>query len=133
MLRLLLLHFDSKVTSCTNRLRAVTYYRMTLSLYDKIFRNLFLGFIRLHILYHASKEPVFGLSLIKELERHGYRMSPGTLYPILHQMESSGFLSSERTIIGGKMRKYYRITEEGKEALSQAHVRIKELSNELNE
>ena len=108
-------------------------YRMALSYNDKVLRNLFLGFIRLHILYHASKEPVFGLNLMEELARHGYRMSPGTLYPILHQMESNGFLFSEKSVINGKMRKYYRITEEGKLALSQSYEKIKELSSELNE
>jgi len=91
---------------------------MALSYDDKVFRNLFLGFIRIHILYHASKESVFGLSLIKELERHGYRISPGTLYPILHQMESSGFLFSEKAVINGKYRKYYRITREGRAQLA---------------
>ena len=106
---------------------------MTLSYDDKVIRNLFLGFIRIHILYHASQEPVFGLSLIKELERHGYRMSPGTLYPILHQMESNGFLFSERTVNNGKMRKYYRITEDGRKALSQSYEKIDELTKELNE
>ncbi len=106
---------------------------MTLSYSDIVFRNLFLGFIRLHILYHASKEPVFGLSLIQELERHGYGMSPGTLYPILHQMERAGFLFAERSVTGGKMRKYYRISEEGKQALAQSYTKIKELSDELNE
>jgi PadR family transcriptional regulator, regulatory protein PadR len=105
---------------------------MTLSYSDKISRNLFLGFIRLHILYHASKEPVFGLSLIKELERHGYAMGPGTLYPMLHQLERNGFLMSEKTVINGKMRKYYRITEEGLQALHQSYDKIKELSDELN-
>ena len=106
---------------------------MALSYDDKVFRNLFLGFIRIHILYHASKESVFGLSLIKELERHGYRISPGTLYPMLHQMESNGFLFSERTVINGKMRKYYRITEDGKKALSQSYEKTDELTKELNE
>ena len=106
---------------------------MALSYDDKVFRNLFLGFIRIHILYHASKESVFGLSLIKELERHGYRISPGTLYPMLHQMESNRFLSSERTVINGKMRKYYRITEDGKKALLQSYEKIDELTKELNE
>lgn len=106
---------------------------MTLSYNDKVFRNLFLGFIRIHILYHASKEPVFGLSLINELERHGYRMSPGTLYPILHQMESSGFLLAEKAVINGKVRKYYRITEEGRQALAQSYEKISELTRELNE
>lgn len=84
-------------------------------------------------MYHASKEPVFGLSLIEELGRHGYRMSPGTLYPILHQMERNGFLFSEKTVVSGRMRKYYRITEEGTQALSQSYEKIKELSDELNE
>jgi len=106
---------------------------MALSYNDIVFRNLFLGFVRLHILYHASKEPVFGLSLMEELARHGYRMSPGTLYPILHQMESNGFLSSEKSVVNGKVRKYYRITEEGKKALSLSYEKIKELSKELNE
>ncbi|MBI2831415.1 MAG: helix-turn-helix transcriptional regulator [Chloroflexi bacterium] len=106
---------------------------MALSYNDKVFRNLFLGFVRLHVLYHASKEPVFGLSLIKELERHGYGMSPGTLYPILHQMENNGFLLSEKAVINGKMRKYYRITAEGKKALSESYEKIKELSSEINE
>jgi len=104
---------------------------MALSYNDKVFRNLFLGFIRLHILHHASKEPVFGLRLIEELERHGYRMSPGTLYPILHQMESNGFLWSKKSVIDGKMRKYYQITDEGILALVQSYEKIKELSEEL--
>lgn len=106
---------------------------MALSYNDKVFRNLFLGFVRLHILYHASREPVFGLSLIKELERHGYRISPGTIYPILHQMESNNFLLSEKKVSDGKMRKYYRITGEGREALEQSYQKIRELSEELNE
>ena len=54
---------------------------------DKITRNFFLGFIRLHILYHATQEQVFGLDLIRELARHGYSLSPGTLYPMLHGLE----------------------------------------------
>ena len=106
---------------------------MALSYDDKVFRNLFLGFIRLHILHHASRESVFGFSLINELERHGYHTSPGTIYPILHQMESNGFLFSEKTVINGKMRKYYRVTEEGKQALSLSYEKIKELSDELSE
>lgn len=98
---------------------------------EKIFRNLFLGFIRIHILCHASKERIFGLDMIKELGRHGYHLSPGTLYPILHQLEKNGFLSSERAINDGKYRKYYRTTDEGNKALAQAHQKIGELTREL--
>src|SRR3972149_2734828 len=104
---------------------------MSITYNDKIFRNLFLGFIRIHILYHASKEPVFGLDMIKELGRHGYDLSPGTIYPILHQMEVSGSLSAERAVKDGRYRKYYRITEEGIQALSQAYHKIGELTREL--
>ncbi|NMC01995.1 MAG: PadR family transcriptional regulator, partial [Chloroflexi bacterium] len=48
-------------------------------------RELFLGFVKAHILYHAGREAVYGLWLIEELARHGYELSPGTLYPILHK------------------------------------------------
>ena len=100
---------------------------------NDIIKYFFIGFIRLHILYHASKEPVFGFSLIKELTRHGYNLSPGTLYPILHQLESSGFLCSEKAVVSGKWRKYYRITEEGTLTLFASYEKIKELINELSE
>src|SRR3989304_5920635 len=101
---------------------------MTTTYIEKILRNLFLGFIRLHILYHASNEPVFGLFMIKELARHGYELSPGTLSPILHQMELNGFLFSEQTVVNGKYRKYYRITEEGSRALSEGYEKVRELT-----
>jgi PadR family transcriptional regulator PadR len=97
---------------------------------DKITRNFFLGFIRLHILYHASQEPVFGLDLIRELARHGYSLSPGTLYPMLHGMEGDGFLQSTKEVVNGKVRKYYRATRAGKQAVADAHAKVGELVNE---
>lgn len=98
---------------------------------DKITRNFFLGFIRLHILYHASQEPVFGLDLIRELARHGYSLSPGTLYPMLHGLEGDGFLQFKKQVVNGKVRKYYRATKAGKQALADAHVKVGELVNEV--
>ncbi len=100
---------------------------------DIVFRNFFLGFIRLHILYHASQEPVFGLDMIRELARHGYNLSPGTLYPVLHRMEQEGFLQSEKQVVNGKVRKYYRATETGRQALAEAYVKVRELVNEIGE
>ena len=100
---------------------------------NDITKNFFLGFIRLHILYHAAKEPFFGLWMIKELGRHGYELSPGTLYPILHRLERDDFLSSQKSVVNGKWRKYYRISQKGRQALAQAHDKIKELIDELNE
>lgn len=57
-------------------------------------RYLSAGLIRLHVLHHAVKEPIYGLAMIEELERHGYKISPGTLYPVLHGLEEKGYLTS---------------------------------------
>ncbi|MBN1460429.1 MAG: helix-turn-helix transcriptional regulator, partial [Armatimonadetes bacterium] len=80
-------------------------------------RDLFLGFIRLHILYHATEGPIFGLEMIRELARHGYQLSPGTLYPILKKLYQAGYLEQEILVVGGKQRKYYRATPAGRAAL----------------
>ena len=98
---------------------------------DKITHMFFLGFIRLHILFHAAEEPVFGLDLIRELARHGYSLSPGTLYPMLHGMERDGFLRSYQEVVTGKVRKYYRATPGGKKVLADAHGKVRELVNEV--
>jgi DNA-binding PadR family transcriptional regulator len=79
-------------------------------------KDFFLGFIRIHILYHATKEPVFGMALIRELSRYGYDISPGTLYPILPHLLDDGYLTVKDKIVNGKIRKYYRITQKGKKA-----------------
>lgn len=96
-------------------------------------RDLFLGFIRIHILYHACKEPIFGLDMIRELQRHGYQLSPGTIYPILHDMESNGYLSSRREVVEGKVRKYYTATPEGTALLGEAVQKARELLREIEE
>jgi len=95
--------------------------------------DLYGGLIRLHILYHASREPVFGLGIIEELRRHGYRLSPGTLYPMLHAMEEAGYLRSRSHIVVGKMRRNYEITAKGRKALAAAKEKVTELFGELFE
>ncbi|MCD4743998.1 MAG: PadR family transcriptional regulator [Desulfobacteraceae bacterium] len=100
---------------------------------DKLVRKFFLGFINLHILFHAKKEPIYGKEFKKELERHGYDISFGTLYPIFHNLEKDGYLEIEEKNIKGKMRKYYTITENGKEVLDYSIERARELFDELFE
>lgn len=94
-------------------------------------REFFLGFIKIHVLYHAAKSPVYGLALIQELKHHGYELSPGTLYPMLHQLESQGYLASEAMVVKGKVRKYYALTARGNEALGEARLKIQELVDEV--
>lgn len=95
-------------------------------------RDFFLGLIKIHILYHAAQEPVFGLDLIRELAAHGYALSPGTLYPILHKLERQGYLQSQKRVVAGKARKYYTATPVGENALADAKVKVQELLRELN-
>lgn len=96
-------------------------------------RDLFLGFIRIHILHHAAKEPVYGLWLIDELNHHGYKVGPGTLYPTLHKLEKEQLLKSYSENHQGKIRKYYRTTPRGRRMLAEAKMKIDILVSEINE
>jgi PadR family transcriptional regulator PadR len=89
------------------------------------------GLIRLHVLYHASHEGLFGLGMIHELREHGYRIGPGTLYPLLHRMEEMGYLRSTEKVVEGKRRRWYTATPKGRRALQQAKARTGELFREI--
>lgn len=98
---------------------------------NDITRDVFLSFVRVHLLHHAAEGPIYGVEMIEELARHGYSLSPGTLYPILHALEAGGYLASERQVVNGKVRKYYRITDAGQEALRNLRPKIRELVEEV--
>jgi PadR family transcriptional regulator len=101
--------------------------------HDPVTRHFFHGFIRLHILYHAAKEPTYGAEITEELVRHGYRLSQGTLYPTLHLLEELGYLKPYTRVVGGKQRKYYRATAAGKRVLKEASKKLQELVSEVIE
>lgn len=96
-------------------------------------RDLYSGLIRLHVLHHAVEEPIFGLGMIEELGRHGYRISPGSLYPLLHSLEKKGYLRSTQQRNGKSLRKLYRATPKGRRALDAAKSKVRELFRELIE
>lgn len=96
-------------------------------------KDLYSGLIRLHILHHACQEPIFGAGIIEELARHGYRLSPGTLYPLLHSLEERGYLRSSGKSAGGQARREYRATPKGRKAMTSAKVKVRELFSELLE
>lgn len=100
---------------------------------DRRDQDLYGGLIRLHILHHASKEPVFGLWFIEELGRHGYKLSPGTLYPLLHGLERKGYLRSTNERSGKSSRRMYLATPLGRKALAAARHKVSELFGELLE
>ena len=96
-------------------------------------RDLYSGLIRLHVLHHAAEEPIWGLGMIEELARHGYRISPGSLYPLLHGLETKGYLKSTEIRNGKSLRKVYRATPLGRKALAAAKEKVRELFRELME
>src|SRR5437899_9258885 len=104
---------------------------MTVSRLDVADRDLYSGLIRLHILHHAVEEPIFGLGMAEELARHGYKLSPGTLYPLLHGLEQKGYLKSRSQRLGKTMRRVYRATPAGRKALAMAKSKVRELFGEL--
>lgn len=98
-----------------------------------ITRDVFLAFVRVHILHHAAEGPVFGLEMMEELRRHGYAISPGTIYPILHGLQNAGCLRSKHELVKGKRRKYYLATARGRRALAEVRKKIRELVDEVLE
>jgi len=100
---------------------------------DTNHQDLYSGLIRLHILHHACEGDIFGLGMIEELRRHGYKLSPGTMYPLLHSLEKRGFLVSKEKRKGKRYRKIYKATPTGRKALVTAKEKVQELFGELFE
>jgi PadR family transcriptional regulator, regulatory protein PadR len=94
-------------------------------------RDLYSGLIRLHVLHHAAEGPIFGLAMSEELARHGYRISPGTLYPLLHGLEKKGYLRSRQHRLQRTVRREYVATARGRKALEAARQKVRELFGEL--
>lgn len=97
---------------------------------DPADREIRLAFWKLHILHHAAKGPVHGWWMLRELEEHGHRLSPGTLYPLLARLAENGWLRAA-TQEGPKARRSYRITPAGRRLLRQLRREIEELYREV--
>jgi len=96
-------------------------------------QELLKGLIRLHILHHAVEGEFYGQWMIDELGRHGYALSPGTLYPMLHALERNGYVKSRKKRLGRTFRRLYKATPLGREAHKVAKIKLRELFNELVE
>lgn len=100
---------------------------------DTQYQDVYIGLVRLHVLHHAAHEPVFGQGMMQELGRHGYRLGPGTMYPLLHGLERRGWLKSQSVLVDGRRRKCYTATRNGKTALQHAQAYVRELFLEIFE
>ena len=94
-------------------------------------RRVLLGFMGIHVLHHASREGVTGKFMMDELRKHGYNVSPGTIYPLLHRMEEMGLLKSRMEVRNGKRVRVYTTTPKGEKLLEEARNKIRELCKEI--
>lgn len=93
-------------------------------------QDLLSGFVRVHVLFHAAQHEIHGQWMIGELESHGYRLSPGTLYPKLHSMERKGYLKWCRQRLGKTEQRLYKATPLGRRALKVVRAQLEELQAE---
>ncbi|HET6438914.1 MAG TPA: helix-turn-helix transcriptional regulator [Anaeromyxobacter sp.] len=95
-------------------------------------REILLSFWKVHLLHHAGTEPIIGLWALRELRRHGYEVSPGTLYPMLARMEERGWLRGKVDPgRGRRARREYSLTKRGRAVLSLVRERVAELHREV--
>ena len=93
-------------------------------------KQLSVDFVELHILHHASQNPIYGLWMIEELGRHGYRLNASRLYPKFHRLERQGLIGRRSKVVNGKLRKYYHITARGRRYWANQKRRLIELASE---
>ncbi len=96
-------------------------------------REFLRGAVGLHVLHHAAEGEIHGAWMSEELGRHGYKISPGTLYPTLHRMEAEGLLVSRREVVEGRTRRVYSATDKGRAMLAEARRALRELADEVLE
>jgi DNA-binding PadR family transcriptional regulator len=96
-------------------------------------REILLSFWKVHILHHAGEQPIHGLWILRELRRHGYEISPDTLYPLLDRMERRHWLKNHRRATGPRARKDYLLTAKGRAVLAVVRERLDELYREVAE
>jgi PadR family transcriptional regulator, regulatory protein PadR len=94
-------------------------------------KKLYLGFLNIHILFHASMEPFYGVWMIDELNHHGYQVGASHVYPLLKEMTLEGLIVMQEKNENGRIRKYYSITDQGRILLSELKLKVKELSKEV--
>ena len=103
---------------------------------DRLSREILLAFWKVHILHHAEDRRVYGQWLLEELRRHGFQVSPGTLYPLLGRMHRAGWLRVANRIgrnASPKARREYELTTKGAAALAQLRAQVAELHHEVIE
>ena len=98
---------------------------------SRLFRSFLRGMIELFVLQRAGQEAVYGGALSKTLHNLGYDISPGSLYPLLHNLEKKRLLRCRIHEIGGRVRKYYELTDAGRSCLAEVRRDLAGLVEEI--
>ena len=89
----------------------------------KFDKGLIAGSSTLLVLTLLESGDMYGYQMIEELSRRSndaFQFQEGTLYPILHGLETGKYLSGyQQQAPSGRMRKYYRLTRKGRELLAE--------------
>lgn len=78
------------------------------------------------------REPMYGYNLVKKLNDHGIPMDANTLYPLMRRLEGQGLLESQWETGESKPRKYYRITDLGREVLEKTRTYYEQFSKNVH-
>ncbi len=99
---------------------------------DPVVREVRIALWKVHILHHAAEQPVYGQWIAEELARHGYLISPGTLYPLLRRMETRGWIAAQAPVgAGAHRRRNYVLTAKGAAVLAVIREHVAELHEEV--
>lgn len=96
-----------------------------------VVREFLRGAVPVHVLHHAAEDEVYGAWMAEELAHHGYKISPGTLYPLLHRMQTTGLLTSREHVVDGRVRRVYAATPAGRDALARLRAVVAEMAGEV--
>jgi DNA-binding PadR family transcriptional regulator len=96
-----------------------------------VVREFLRGAVPVHVLHHAAEGEVYGAWMAEELAHHGYKISPGTLYPLLHRMEAEGLLTSREHVVDGRVRRVYTATQAGGDALARLRAVVSAVAGEV--
>jgi len=84
------------------------------------------GLLEVCVLAAIKNEDSYGYKIIKDIKPY-VEISESTLYPILRRLEASEMLTVRSVEHNGRLRKYYSITNEGRNRLDDFTVEWKEI------
>jgi len=103
---------------------------MTDPRFDKMRLELRRGVLVLAVLA-SLKQPLYGYSLRKQLQDAGVEIDEGTLYPLVRRLAEQGLLDSEWQQAEGRERRYYQLSAQGLQLLSQLSEEWQQLNGAL--